>query len=163
MRASAGNDILRVAGPSPIRDGPAAARLGGRLWVAWFTAGGDAPPGIRVSVSDDGGASFSPPAAVSGSVVDANHPDLVATEGGRVLLTFQGRDTGRDASWGRLTPWVVDVTDPEASSAPAALPYGSGSSTYPSIAGGPAGQLFVAWTEAFDGRPRAMMARARRR
>jgi hypothetical protein len=71
-------------------NGPAIAAAGKRVAVAWFTG---APPGPRVQVafSEDGGATFGPPA-----LVDANKPigrvDLVLDGNGDAIVSWEAAD-----------------------------------------------------------------------
>lgn len=59
----------------------------GTLWAAWFTAGGE--PGVYVTFSQDGGASFGPRTRVSEPDQPARHPEIGVLPDGRVAVLYE--------------------------------------------------------------------------
>ena len=115
----------------------------------WLTEGKDERARIQVSWSDDAGAHFEGPFDGSGQVIDANHPLLARSEDGRVFLAFQGRaPADKSAQWNPLATFVCQVD--RRISAPQLLPTGDVTASYPMLAAGTAGRLFVAWTSVSD-------------
>jgi len=121
---------------------------GGRLYVAWFTAGSNAEPGVRFTWSDDAGRSFEPAVNASPGILFANHPMLTQIEGGGVLLTFQGRAVSAESKWSPVSPYLVTVGDGGELSLPMQVPSNGGSISYPVLTADNQGGVFVAWTEA---------------
>ncbi|HWM92867.1 MAG TPA: sialidase family protein [Thermoanaerobaculia bacterium] len=63
----------------------------GKLWAAWFTAGGPEGPGVYVTASPDRGAAFAPRSPVAlGTTV--KHPEIGTLPDGRVAVLYE--DTG---------------------------------------------------------------------
>jgi len=127
--------------------GPSLLQVGDRLYIAWFTGGGDAEPGIRLSWSDDGGASFAPPVYGSSGIVYANHPVLSQAFDGRVLLLFEGRAVSQEDEWGPVTAYIAEISDAGEVGKPTEVPGNGISITYPALAGDNQEGLFVAWSE----------------
>ena len=143
--------------------GPSLLQVGDRLYIAWFTGGGDSEPGIRLSWSDDGGASFAPAVYVSSGIVYANHPVLSQAFDGRVLLVFEGRAVGQEDEWGPVTAYVSEISDEGEVGEPTAVPGNGASISYPALAGDNHKGVFVAWTEPNgQGGSQIVMARGRR-
>jgi hypothetical protein len=67
--------------------GASIAVLGRRLFVAWHTVR-EGTGQLYFAWSDDSGKTFSPRTNLRGTVVDANHPSLVA-HGGKIGVVFQ--------------------------------------------------------------------------
>jgi hypothetical protein len=60
----------------------------GKLWAAWFTAGGTEGPGVYVTSSADRGRSFAPRSPVAlGTTV--KHPEIGALPDGRVAVLYE--------------------------------------------------------------------------
>ena len=142
--------------------GPSVARKGGRLYVTWFSEGVSKDAGVRVAWSDDGAKTFSRPAIVSGGVVDANHPALSISEDGRVLVVFQGRDPVKKESWGPAQAYLVEISGAGAATPPVVLPGSRKSVSYPALAAGTVGRVYVAWTEPGEKGTAVMLSRGRR-
>ena len=143
--------------------GPSLLQVEDRLYVAWFTGGGDAEPGIRLSWSDDGAASFAPAVYVSSGIVYANHPVLSQAFDGRVLLLFEGRAVGQEDEWGPVTAYVAEISDAGEVGELTAAPGNGVSITYPALAGDNQEGVFVAWTEPNGkGGSQIVMSRGRR-
>ncbi len=143
--------------------GPSLLQVEDRLYVAWFTGGGDAEPGIRLTWSDDGAASFAPAVYVSSGIVYANHPVLSQAFDGRVLLLFEGRAVGQEDEWGPVTAYVAEISDAGEVGELTAAPGNGVSITYPALAGDNQEGVFVAWTEANgQGGSQIVMSRGRR-
>ena len=143
--------------------GPSLLQVGDRLYIAWFTGGGDAEPGIRLSWSEDGGASFGPPVYVSSGIVYANHPVLSEAFDGRVLLLFEGRAVSQEDEWGPVTAYLVEINDEGQVGEPTGVPGNGVSITYPALAGDNQGGVFVAWSEPNGkGGSQIVMSRGRR-
>jgi len=119
----------------------------GRIWISWYSDGDGTNPGVRLAWSDDGAKTFSDPVLASGDVLDANHPSLAVADDGRILLAFQGRDPVKQDGWAPSGPYLVEVTPEGRASRPIAVPGHEKSISYPVVAGGSLGRVFVAWTE----------------
>ncbi len=139
--------------------GPAVATTQDRLWVVWFSeANGD--PAIYAAWTADGGASFAERIRVSEGVTDPTHP-AVASDGERLALTFQARDANAASGWGKMQPYYREIR-PDGSLGPLLrLAAGKANASYPSVALGLSGRIFVGWTETVDGQPRAILLRGR--
>ena len=149
MRSHLFTDSLRWRLRGCPDSGPSLVENAGRLYVAWLTEGKDERARIQVSWSDDAGAHFEGPFDGSGQVIDANHPLLARSEDGRVFLAFQGRaPADKSAQWNPLATFVCQVD--RRISAPQLLPTGDVTASYPMLAAGTAGRLFVAWTSVSD-------------
>ena len=115
--------------------GPSLLQVRDRLYIAWFTGGGDAEPGIRLSWSDDGGASFAPAVYVSSGIVYANHPVLSQAFDGRVLLLFEGRAVSQEDEWGPVTAYIAEISHVGEVEEPTAVPGNGISITYSCVSG----------------------------
>jgi hypothetical protein len=127
--------------------GPSMASIGNRLYIAWYSEGNHTS-GIRITVSDDGGKTFSFPDLASRGVFNANHPQLSVFDTDHVLLTFQGRrQLEKQEHWTPLQVFVSSL-DPLGQAAPAEpLPSLNNSAMYPSTLSAGPDRIFVAWTE----------------
>jgi hypothetical protein len=142
--------------------GASMAVKGKRLYVAWHSEGDGTNAGIRLAWSDDGGKSFARAAIVSGAIVDTNHPMLSMSEDGRLLMVFKGRDPRAKQSWGPIGAYLVEIGDNGMASAPVAVPGNRKSISYPAIAAGTVGRVWIAWTEAGEKGANVLFTRARR-
>ena len=143
--------------------GASMVQKGNRLWMSWYSDGDGTNSGVRLAYSDDGAQSFSKPVLVSGSVLDANHPSLAIADDGRLLLAFQGRDPGKKDGWSPAGPYLVEISDSGRPSDSIQVPGHKNSISYPVVAGGSLGRVFVAWTEkGKDGRQQIRLSRGRR-
>jgi hypothetical protein len=137
--------------------GPAIGFSNGRLYVAWYSEGQE-EPGIRVAISENGGASFAPPQIVSADVLDATHPRLSVSEDGRVLLIFQGRLAHEDTKWRSNQAFIVEIKG-ESFTRPTQATRSEHSVHDPDVLAGTAGRLFLAWTESVNDRNQAVLSR----
>jgi hypothetical protein len=89
---------------------------------------------------------------------------MSATPDGRILLAFQGRDRGRTDGWGKMRPFLVEISAAGTLSPPVQVPVPAEApgSSRPSIASGSLGRVFIAWTEQQQGAHQVMFTRARR-
>jgi BNR repeat-like domain len=142
--------------------GVATVRAGDRIYAAWLAEGARERGGIHLAWSDDAGGSWEPTVVASQDILDANYPALSASEEGRVLLVFQGRDPHRGAGWDITSPFVVEINTVGNLSRPIAIPGVKAAVSRPAIVAGRGGRLFAAWTSSVDGKPTAFMSRARR-
>ena len=120
--------------------GPTLAAEGGRLYVAWYSAGGG-DASIRMSYSDDGAKSFSAKQVVSAGINDATHPEFATSSDGNIALVFQGRPK-RDG-WSGTAAYVAEISR-DSFHKPVQVP-AKVAASYPAIALGP-DTVFVAWT-----------------
>ncbi len=127
--------------------GASMASKGDRLYVTWYSDGDGSSPGIRLAWSEDGAKTFYDATIVSREILDANHPTLTLAGDGRLLLTFQGRDPVKLSGWNPAGPYLVEIGDDGHPGAPQAIPGHAKSISYPTIAGGTLGRVYVAWTE----------------
>ncbi|MFN8007699.1 MAG: sialidase family protein [Terriglobia bacterium] len=142
--------------------GPSAAVSGDRLYVAWYTEGLRGKPGIWLAWSDDGAKSFSKPVNISGEILDANHPSLTVSSNGKVLIVFQGRDPQKKDGWDQAQVYLAEIDPAEKPSVPIAVPGRKKSVSYPTVASGTNGKVFVAWTEKTEEGPQVFLSRGRR-
>jgi hypothetical protein len=138
-------DNWRVAGCP--HTGPAIAHNGNRLYLAWYTEGSDGKAGIKLAWSEDGARRFHPAVIASGKTLDANHPALSAAADGTVLLAFQARDPVQKEGWSPLQAYLVEITDTTRISDPIPIPRGQKAVSYPAVAAGSMGRVYIAWTE----------------
>jgi hypothetical protein len=138
--------------------GPSLLLKGKRLYAAWHSEGDGTNAGIRLTWSDDGGKTFAKPTIASASIVDTNHPMLSLSEDGRLLMVFKGRDAMAKASWGAVSPYLVEVNENGSVSMPIAIPGNKKSIAYPALVAGTVGRVYVGWTESGQ----LMLTRARR-
>ncbi len=155
VRVAEDNWVLRACPDS----GPATATVGSRTYVAWLSEGGGRP-GIRLAWSDDAGRSFAPARIASSGVLDANHPSLSASEDGRVVLVFEGRDVQQKQGWGPRRPYLVEINGTRVSD-PVPVPSAEASATYPVVAAGTAGRTFISWSEPAKKSSRVKLVRGR--
>jgi len=120
---------------------------GNRLYITWYSDGDGSNPGIRLAWSDDGAKSFSQPGIVSRDILDANHPALALAGDERLLLTFQGRDPVKKSGWNPAGPYLVEISHEGQADAPQAVPGHGKAISYPAVAAGTVGRVYVAWTE----------------
>jgi hypothetical protein len=137
--------------------GPAIGVSNGRLYVAWYSEGQE-EPGIRLAISENGGASFAPPQIVSADVLDATHPRLSVSEDGRVLLIFQGRLLHEDTKWRSNQAFIIEING-ESFTRPMQATNSEHSVHDPDVLAGTAGRLFLAWTESLNDRNQALLSR----
>ena len=107
----------------------------GKLWAAWFTAGGVEGPGVYVTSSPDQGASFAPrsPVALGATV---KHPEIGTLPDGRIAVLYE-EATGSH-------PILFRVRDPR-SGTWSAPEEGPSQGVYPRLAATPK-QAAVAFT-----------------
>jgi len=125
------------------------AQRGSRLYTTWYSDGDgkETAAGVRLAYSDDGAKTFSPPVMASQKILDTNHPRLSLAPDGRLALVFQGRDPVKNDGWSPTGAYVVDIAEDGSLSAPVAVPGHTRTVSYPSVAYGSVGRLFVAWSE----------------
>jgi hypothetical protein len=124
--------------------GPHLVAVGKRLFAAWYSEGTGQNPGVRLSWSDDEGATWNKPMIASLPLQDTRQPYLYADSGGHVYLAFRARDPKRGDGWSQLRTYIVTVhTDGQVSS-PVLAP-GQNSVAYPVLAADKTGRLWVAW------------------
>jgi hypothetical protein len=153
-------DNWKVAGCP--HTGPAMAQRGKRLYLAWYTEGSDGKAGIKVSWSDDGALSFSPAVMASGETLDANHPALSVSPDGKLLLVFQARDRVQKDGWKRLEAYLVEISEAGKMSPPLSVPGSQKAVSYPTLAAGSVGRVYIAWTEPGEKGSHIILSRGRR-
>jgi BNR repeat-like domain len=139
--------------------GASLALLGKRLFVAWHTVRQDSGQ-LFVAWSDDGGKTFSPRVNLRGTVLDANHPRLVA-HGGRIGVVFQGRDPAENTGWGKQNAYYREIDARGKLSELVKLGHLEGSANYPELLYGEPDLVFVAWHETSDTDSRVVLIRGR--
>ena len=142
--------------------GPAAARVGKRVNVAWLTEGSPDIAGVRLTWSDDGGKTWAPALKASQSILDANYPWFSATQDGRALLVFQGRDPEKQSGWSGIGVYLVEISEEGKLSEPMAVPGITSSARRPTVTAGLGGRVYVTWTGEADGQTAVYLSRARR-
>ena len=141
--------------------GPSLTESDGNLYVAWATEGDDAQPRIQLARSTDSGRSFSAPRNVSRDILDSNHPVLRTEIDGTMWLVFQGRAQSANGNWNKTQAYVVQVDSRGNPSMPAAVPGSEDSVSYPTLALGSGGRMFLAWTQPAGNRQTVMLSRGR--
>jgi hypothetical protein len=139
--------------------GPSLATTGGKLYVAWRTVTGDRGR-VYVASSGDSGAHFSAKVGADTSLLDANHPQLLALEGS-VGLVFQAREVSDQNAWGKFDIYFRQIDQEGSLSGPQRLGHAAGSATYPTLLFEGPDHLFVAWTEGTEDGQKVVMARGR--
>ena len=137
--------------------GPAVAVNQGHLYLAWYSEG-QGKPGVRLALSDNGGANFTLAQLVSGDVLDASHPRLSVSEDGRLLLVFQGRPTQANAKWRSNQAFVVKI-DGKHFTSPVQVTNSERSVHDPDVLAGTSGRIFVAWTSSGQDQNQAWLSR----
>ena len=143
--------------------GIALAQVAGRIYAAWLTEASLDHRGVFLSWSDDSGAHWAPAVSASQGVLDANYPSLSATEEGRVLLVFQGRDPAAGNGWSPTGAFLVEIGPDAALSKPLPVPNQGRAVSRPTVTSGTGGRAFIAWTEHAAGTTQVVIERARRR
>jgi hypothetical protein len=139
--------------------GPALATLGDRLYVAWFSEGSN-EPSINLAWSNDGGNTFSVKRPVSEGTVDPTHPQLAATQD-RLALVFQARDAATNNGWGKMAAYYREIYS-DGSLSPLVLAGRSeAGASYPTVALGMSGRIFVGWTQGGEGGFQGYLVRGR--
>lgn len=126
--------------------GPHLAVSGKRLFATWYSEGTGKNAGIRLSWSDDEGATWQEPMMVSRSLADAMQPYLSTDSGGQIYVTFRARDPKQGDSWSQLRTYIVIVQADGKASAPVLAP-GKNPVAYPRVAADKTGRIWVAWNE----------------
>ena len=137
--------------------GPAIGVSNGRMYVAWYSEGQE-EPGIRLAISENGGASFAPSQIVSAEVLDATHPRLSVSEDGRVLLIFQGRPPHEATKWRSNQAFLVAING-DSFTRPMQATNSEHSVHDLDVLAGTAGRVFLAWTESVNDQKQALLSR----
>ena len=141
--------------------GPAVARAGKRVYVAWLTEANPRISGVRLSWSDDGGRTWSPAIMGSQSTIDANYPAFCVADDGSPVLVFQARDPHERAGWNPFGIYTVKIGPDGTLSPPVMVPGLTSSAMRPAVAAGIGGRLYVAWTTDYNGKETVFMSRGR--
>jgi hypothetical protein len=141
--------------------GPALATLNNKLYVAWFSEGGE-KPAIYLASSADGGETFSPKQMVSVGTTDPTHPQLAATES-KLALTFQARDANQSGGWGKMGVYYREIYPTGKLSPLVRVAEPKTSAKYPAVALGLSGRIFLSWTEGDSTSSQAYLLRGRAR
>jgi hypothetical protein len=139
--------------------GPVLATLNGRLYVSWFTEGGGKPV-VNLAYSDNAGQSFSAKQGISTGTTDPTHPQI-ADGDGKLAVVFQARDAGTAAGFGKMGVYYREIRSDGSLSKLVRAGEGRGSATYPSVALGLSGRIFLGWSETVDGKPNTYLLRGR--
>jgi len=142
--------------------GPAVARSGKRVYVAWLTEASPEISGVRLTWSDDGGKTWAPAVMGSQKVLDANYPAFSVADDGAAVLVFQGRVPHAQGGWGKTSVFAVQISTRGNVSAPEVVPGISASVSRPTVAAGTGGRVYVAWTQRDDEKQTVFLSRARR-
>ncbi len=141
--------------------GPAVARTGKRVYVAWLTEANPKISGVRLSWSDDGGRTWAPAIMGSQSIVDANYPAFTVGDDGSPILVFQGRDPHEQAGWDSFAVYVAKINQDGKLETPMEVPGIPSSAMRPAVAAGIGGRLYVTWTGDYRNDQAVFLARAR--
>ena len=141
--------------------GPAVARSGKRIYVAWLTEARPEISGVRLSWTDDGGATWAPAVMGSQGILDANYPAFSVGDDGRAVLVFQGRDPRSKAGWSPFSVYAVEISPDGKFGVPSAVPGITSSAQRPAVAAGTGGRLYVAWTGTAENQKAVYLSRGR--
>ena len=139
--------------------GASLAVLGKRLFVAWHTVR-EGTSQLYLAWSDDGGKTFSPRINLRGTVLDANHPKLVA-HGNSIGVVFQGRDPNENEGWGKQNAYYRAIDAQGKLSDLVNAGHLEGSVNYPELLYEDPDHVFVVWHENADEHSRVVMIRGR--
>jgi hypothetical protein len=139
--------------------GPVLATLNDKLYVTWFTEGGGKPV-INVASSVNGGESFSPKQPVSTGTTDPTHPQVAMGEG-KIAITFQARDAVDASGWGKMAVYYREILSNGSMTRLVRAGQGKTGASYPGVALGMSGRIFLGWTETVDGKASAYLLRGR--
>ena len=142
--------------------GPAVARVGNRVYVAWLTEASPEISGVRLSWSDDGGKAWAPAVKASQKILDANYPWFSVTQDGKALLVFQGRDPQKQGGWSGIGVYLVEIAADGRLSEPTTVPGITSSAKRPTVTAGLGGRVYVTWSGEANGQPAVFLSRARR-
>jgi hypothetical protein len=142
--------------------GPATARSGTRVYVAWLTEGSPERSGVRLTWSDDAGRTWAPAVLASQKILDANYPSLSAADDGSVVMVFQGRDPGKQAGWSPYAAYEVVIAKDGRLTTPMSVADNTASVTRPTVVAGPGGRLYTAWTDLRQNHGAVVLLRGRR-
>lgn len=135
------------------------AMLGKRLFVAWHTVR-EGTSQLYLAWSDDGGKTFSARTNLRGTVLDANHPMLVA-HGDKIGVVFQGRDPKDNQGWGKQNAYYREVDAQGRLSPLVKAGHLEGSVSYPELLYEGPDKVFVAWHENSGEQSRVVLIRGR--
>jgi len=141
--------------------GPAVARSGKRVYVAWLTEANPQISGVRLSWSDDAGRTWAPAIIGSQSTIDANYPAFSLADEGSPVLVFQARDPHERGGWNPFGIYAVKIGPEGELGPPVMVPGLTSSAMRPAVAAGIGGRLFVAWTTDYNGKQAVFMSRGR--
>ena len=141
--------------------GPAAARSGNRVYVAWLTEASPKISGVRLSWSDDAGKSWAPAVKGSQNILDANYPAMSVADDGRVVMVFQGRNPNQPGGWGQTGIFVVTIGRDGNLSLPIPVPGIPSPAHRPAVAAGTGGRVYVVWTGTVGQKETVYMSRGR--
>ncbi|MBM3782707.1 MAG: exo-alpha-sialidase [Acidobacteria bacterium] len=139
--------------------GPAMTSLGGKLYITWFTEGAN-DPAIYMASSADGGKTWGPRTKLSTGTTDPTHPQIAVNEG-RMAVVFQARDAKAKGGWGKMGVYYREIRAGGTMSALVRAGEGKSTPTYPMVALGLSGRVFIGWTETSEGASQAMLLRGR--
>jgi hypothetical protein len=155
--ALVGRDGWKIKGCPHV--GPAFASLGNRLYAAWFSEGGG-DPAIYLAHSTNGGETFLKKQKISVGVSDPTHPAIFAAED-RLAIVFQARDAAKAGGWGKMAVYYLEVSPSGALSKLVRAGEGKLGASYPSVALGLSGRIFIGWTESGPGGAQSYLLRGR--
>jgi hypothetical protein len=127
--------------------GPHLAISGKRLFATWYSEGTGKNAGIRLSWSDDEGATWSKPAIISLPLLDAMQPYIFTNSGSNIYVIFRARDPKTGGNWGQLHAYLVTVKADGNVSAPISVPEPH-SVANPRIVADGTGRVWAAWNGA---------------
>src|ERR1051326_4663526 len=139
--------------------GASLAVLGKRLFVAWHTVR-EGTAQLYLAWSDDGAKTFSPRVNLRGTVLDANHPRLVA-HGEKIGVVFQGRDPKENEGWGKQNAYYCEIDSQGKLSDVVNAGHLEGSVNYPELLYEDPDHVFVTWHENTGEQSRVVMIRGR--
>lgn len=95
-------------------------------------------------------------------MLDPNHPCLVASDGGRLLVTFQGRNPSENQGWGTYRTYWAEGTSAKTAALGARLVPGKyHGASYPVGLLDTAGRFWMLWTQSDDQGESAQLLRGR--
>jgi hypothetical protein len=140
--------------------GASMASLGKRLFISWYTVR-EKQARLYFAYSDDAGKTFSKRNDLSGSVVDPNHPYMLAADD-KISILFQGRDANENQGWGAVNTYYRELDAQGGLSPIQRIPHAAASAAYPALAFEAPGRLYAVWMEPSKDGHSIAMARGRK-
>jgi hypothetical protein len=138
VRAASGKWMINAC---PLKPTAMAVDKKGRLFATYYSAG-EQPPGVYLAVSEDGGKTFAKSVAMHPEAKISDHPSVAVGPNGAVYVTW-------DAKVGEERKVYMRVSSDHGKTFGPVSEFGAptGSTTYPSVAIGKEGTVYLAYQQ----------------